>query len=137
VRAALVPPPEELGRLGPRQRRLLAALAELGELTVADVDWYFRHFSRPEIVLGQGYPPPADRAAAEAELRTFVLDLFGVNCKVVFVDLGYLDRGSFRVLKIEKDLNRFLSISDMYGLTAQDCGKGRNALLAVQEEQLP
>ena len=29
VRAALVPPPEELGRLGPRQRRLLAALAAL------------------------------------------------------------------------------------------------------------
>ena len=26
------------------------------------------HFSRPEIVIGQGYPPPADRAAAQAEL---------------------------------------------------------------------
>ena len=48
-------------------------------VTVADADWYLRHFSRPEIVLGQGYPPPADRAAAEAELRTFVLDLFGAR----------------------------------------------------------
>lgn len=48
----------------------------LRELTAADVDWYLQHFSRPEIVIGQGYPAPADRAAAEAELRTFVLDLF-------------------------------------------------------------
>jgi ribosomal-protein-alanine N-acetyltransferase len=51
----------------------------LRELTAADVDWYLRHFSRPEIVIGQGYPPPADRAAAEAELRTFVLDLFAAR----------------------------------------------------------
>lgn len=48
----------------------------LRELTAADAGWYLRHFSRPEIVSGQGYPPPADLAAAEAELRTFVLDLF-------------------------------------------------------------
>jgi ribosomal-protein-alanine N-acetyltransferase len=51
----------------------------LRELTAADVDWYLRHFSSPEIVIGQGYPPPADRAPAAAELRTFVLDLFGAR----------------------------------------------------------
>jgi ribosomal-protein-alanine N-acetyltransferase len=51
----------------------------LRELTAADAGWYLRHFSRPEIVSGQGYPPPADLAAAEAELRRFVLDLFAAR----------------------------------------------------------
>jgi ribosomal-protein-alanine N-acetyltransferase len=51
----------------------------LRELTAADAGWYLEHFSRPEIVSGQGYPPPADLAAAAAELRTFVLDLFATR----------------------------------------------------------
>lgn len=55
---------------------LATARLILRELTAADAGWYLGHFSHPEIVAGQGYPPPDDLAAAEAELRRFVLDLF-------------------------------------------------------------
>ncbi|HEX5589878.1 MAG TPA: GNAT family N-acetyltransferase [Candidatus Limnocylindrales bacterium] len=48
-------------------------------LTLDDAPWYLRHFSTPEIVSGQGYAAPVDLAAAEAELRRFVLDLFAVR----------------------------------------------------------
>ena len=47
----------------------------LRPLTAADGPWYLAHFSRPEIVHGSGFPAPADLAAADAELRRYVLDL--------------------------------------------------------------
>jgi len=55
----------------------------LREITATDCDWYLAHFSLPEIVHGQGFAAPADRRAAEGELREYVLDLFA-------------DRGGFR-----------------------------------------
>jgi len=48
----------------------------LREITADDAGWYLAHFSRPEIVRGQGFPPPADLGAARGELRAYVLDLF-------------------------------------------------------------
>jgi ribosomal-protein-alanine N-acetyltransferase len=60
----------------PRVPLLSTPRLELREITAADADWYLAHFSRPEIVHGQGYPAPADRAAAEEELRHYVLDMF-------------------------------------------------------------
>jgi ribosomal-protein-alanine N-acetyltransferase len=64
-------------------RRLASGFVELAtprlrlrEITAADVGWYQWHFSRPEIVRGTGFPAPADRRAAEKELRAYVLDLF-------------------------------------------------------------
>jgi ribosomal-protein-alanine N-acetyltransferase len=60
----------------PRVPPLATPRLELRQITAADVDWYFAHFSRPEIVRGQGFPAPATRAVAEQELRSYVLDLF-------------------------------------------------------------
>lgn len=60
----------------PTVPELESARLVLRGLTPDDVPWYLRHFSQPEIVSGQGYAAPADLAAAEAELRRFVLDLF-------------------------------------------------------------
>ncbi|MBP1704809.1 MAG: N-acetyltransferase yoaa [Chloroflexi bacterium] len=51
----------------------------LREITSDDAGWYLAHFSRPEIVRGQGFPPPADLEAATRELRTYVLDLFALR----------------------------------------------------------
>jgi ribosomal-protein-alanine N-acetyltransferase len=48
----------------------------LRQLTRADAPWYRAHFSDPAIVHGTGFPALADLAAAEAELTTYVLDLF-------------------------------------------------------------
>jgi ribosomal-protein-alanine N-acetyltransferase len=48
----------------------------LSEVTSEDADWYLSHFSRPEIVAGQGFPAPAGLAAARDELRTYFVDLF-------------------------------------------------------------
>ena len=48
----------------------------LRELTQADAPWYLAHFSRPEIVVGSGFPAPVDLEAARGELDRYVLNLF-------------------------------------------------------------
>jgi [ribosomal protein S5]-alanine N-acetyltransferase len=55
--------------------RLTTARLALRELTLEDADWYVTHFSRPEIVSGQGYPAPDGLEGAREELRRFVIDL--------------------------------------------------------------
>ncbi len=52
---------------------------DLREITADDAGWYLGHFSRPEIVRGQGLAAPADLQAAVRELRTYVLDLFALR----------------------------------------------------------
>lgn len=41
-----------------------------------DAPWYLEHFSRPEIVWGQGDPAPRDLVAARDELRKYMVDLY-------------------------------------------------------------
>ncbi len=48
----------------------------LRQPTMKDVDWYFDHFSRPEVVWGGGDPAPKDLAAARGELRKYMVDLY-------------------------------------------------------------
>jgi ribosomal-protein-alanine N-acetyltransferase len=48
----------------------------LREVTADDAPWYLAHFSRPEIVQGQGYAPPADLEAARRELHEYFTRLF-------------------------------------------------------------
>lgn len=55
--------------------RLTTARLVLRELTLEDVGWYVTHFSRPEIISGQGYPAPDGLEGAREELRRFVIDL--------------------------------------------------------------
>lgn len=49
---------------------------ELCEITREHVEWYLRHFSIPEIVVGQGFPPPKDLAAAKEELELYITGMF-------------------------------------------------------------
>lgn len=48
----------------------------LREITMDDLDWYLEHFSRPEMIEGQGFPGPESREVAEKELREYIVDLF-------------------------------------------------------------
>lgn len=59
----------------PAVPRLTTARLVLRELTLADAGWYVTHFSRPEIISGQGYPAPDGLEGACEELRRFVIDL--------------------------------------------------------------
>jgi len=58
---------------------LATSRLDLREITAADTGWYLGHFSRPEIVRGQGFAAPADLEAAARELRTYVFDLFALR----------------------------------------------------------
>jgi ribosomal-protein-alanine N-acetyltransferase len=49
---------------------------ELCEITRDHAEWYLEHFSIPEIVAGQGFPPPRDLKAAKEELDLYIVDLF-------------------------------------------------------------
>jgi len=59
----------------PAVPRLTTARLVLRELTLGDAGWYVTHFSRPEIISGQGYPAPDGLEGAREELRRFVIDL--------------------------------------------------------------
>ena len=48
----------------------------LRQMTMDDLDFYFKHFSVREIVEGSSYPAPADLGAARQELQRFIIDLF-------------------------------------------------------------
>lgn len=48
----------------------------LRQMTMDDLDFYFRHFSVEEIVVGSAYPAPANLEAARRELQMFIIDLF-------------------------------------------------------------
>lgn len=48
----------------------------LREITMDDLDWYMEHFSRPEMIEGQGFPGPESREVAEKELHQYIVDLF-------------------------------------------------------------
>jgi len=67
---------------------------ELCEITREHAEWYLEHFSIPEIVVGQGFPPPKDLEAAREELEQYIVGLFEKG-------LGY--RWGVR-LKGEKDI---------------------------------
>ena len=54
-----------------RTKRLI-----LREITLADTEWYLRHFSTEEIVRGQGYPGPAGFKEARSEVEKYFIDLF-------------------------------------------------------------
>jgi ribosomal-protein-alanine N-acetyltransferase len=48
----------------------------LREVTIADAEWYLEHFSRKEIVQGQGFPAPKGMKEAREELQLYFVDLF-------------------------------------------------------------
>lgn len=48
----------------------------LREITMKDVEWYLDHFSKKEIVHGQGFPPPKNMKVAREELQLYFVDLF-------------------------------------------------------------
>jgi ribosomal-protein-alanine N-acetyltransferase len=48
----------------------------LREVTIADAEWYLEHFSRKEIVQGQGFPAPKGMKGAREELQLYFVDLF-------------------------------------------------------------
>jgi ribosomal-protein-alanine N-acetyltransferase len=48
----------------------------LREITIADAEWYLDHFSRKEIVEGQGFPAPKGMKEARKELQIHFVDLF-------------------------------------------------------------
>ncbi|MCJ2532342.1 MAG: GNAT family N-acetyltransferase [Candidatus Thermoplasmatota archaeon] len=54
-----------------RTKRLL-----LRQPSMKDAEWYFEHFSRPEVVWGGGEPGPKDIGAAQEELREYMIDLY-------------------------------------------------------------
>lgn len=49
---------------------------DLCAITCDHAEWYLRHFSIPEIVVGQGFPPPKDLDAARQELEQYITGLF-------------------------------------------------------------
>lgn len=56
---------------------------ELCRITQDHAQWYLEHFSVPEIVEGQGFPPPKDLEAAKEELEQYIIGLFesGQGCR--------------------------------------------------------
>jgi ribosomal-protein-alanine N-acetyltransferase len=48
----------------------------LRQIGIEAVDWYLGHFSRPEIVVGTGFPAPGRREDAARELQAYVIDPF-------------------------------------------------------------
>jgi ribosomal-protein-alanine N-acetyltransferase len=48
----------------------------LREVTIDDATWYLEHFSRKEIVQGQGFPAPKGKKEAREELQLYFVDLF-------------------------------------------------------------
>jgi ribosomal-protein-alanine N-acetyltransferase len=48
----------------------------LREITLDDAEWYLEHFSRKEVVEGQGFPAPESLEAAKKELETFIVGVF-------------------------------------------------------------
>jgi [ribosomal protein S5]-alanine N-acetyltransferase len=54
-----------------RTKRLL-----LREIKSSEAQWYLEHFSRKEIVEGQGYPPPESIKGAREELDKYIVGLF-------------------------------------------------------------
>jgi len=48
----------------------------LREIKLDDVQWYLEHFSRKEVVEGQGFPAPESLEAAKKELETFIVGVF-------------------------------------------------------------
>ena len=67
---------EERAAAFPRFPELQTPRLWLREVTLADAEWYLEHFSRPEVVRGQGFAAPADIAVATDELCWYFVDLF-------------------------------------------------------------
>ncbi len=63
----------------PRFPELETPRLTLCEVTLADAGWYLEHFSRPEVVHGQGFAAPAGLAVATEELRIYFVDLFATR----------------------------------------------------------
>ncbi len=51
----------------------------LREITLDDIEWYMRHFSKEEMVEGTGFPGPKDRKQAEEEMMKYIIDLFAAG----------------------------------------------------------
>ncbi len=60
----------------PRFPELATERLELCEITRDHAQWYLEHFSLPEVVVGQGFPPPKDIDAAREELESYIVGLF-------------------------------------------------------------
>jgi len=56
--------------------RLETSRLILREITIADTEWYLEHFSRKEIVQGQGFPAPKGMKEAREELQLYFVNLF-------------------------------------------------------------
>jgi ribosomal-protein-alanine N-acetyltransferase len=54
-----------------RTKRLI-----LRQPSMKDVQWYFEHFSSPEVVWGGGEPGPRDMGAARKEFRKYLVELY-------------------------------------------------------------
>jgi len=48
----------------------------LREITMDDAEWYMEHFSRREVVEGQGFPAPENLEAAKEELEKYIVGVF-------------------------------------------------------------
>lgn len=48
----------------------------LRQMTMDDLEFYFKHFSIREIEEGSGYPAPKDLDAARDEVQRFIIDLY-------------------------------------------------------------
>lgn len=108
----------------------------LREITSDDLQWYFEHFSTPEIVEGQGFPPPENLSAAKEELERYVLGLFkegtGFRWGITLKGQSKLI-GSCGFYKWDKELGKRAEIG--YDLNPKYWGKGimREALDAMIE----
>ena len=60
----------------PKFPELSTERLELCEIKREHVGWYLEHFSIPEIVIGQGFPPPKGFEGAKEELEQYIVGLF-------------------------------------------------------------
>lgn len=56
--------------------RLETSRLILRDIDLKDAEWYLVHFSRKEIVIGQGFPAPKGMKEAREQLQLYFVDLF-------------------------------------------------------------
>lgn len=97
----------------------------LREITEADLEWYFRHFSLPEIVDNTEFLAPKDMAAAREELESYITKPFRESTGIRWgITLKGSDEliGSCGFYKWEHDPHRRIEIG--YDLHPSHWGKG-------------
>ncbi len=106
----------------------------LREITEADLEWYMRHFSLPEIVDSTGFPGPKDMAVAREELESYILKPFRESTGIRWgITLKGSDEliGSCGFYKWEHEPHRRIEVG--YDLHPVHWGKGimKEAMKAV------